>query len=66
MQDAVDEVADQLRLHRQVHDDLGGRYLVQFDAQRLVEGDAFEHLAYRLGLLGEQGVVVVHGRRSCG
>jgi len=60
----MDEVADQLGLHWQVHHHPRRGYLIELDAQGLVEGDALEHLAYRLGLLGEQRIVMVHGRHS--
>jgi len=65
VQDAVHEVAHQLILHRQVHDHPLGGYFVQLDPQHEVEGNALEHLAYGLGMLSEQCVIVVHGLRSC-
>ncbi len=48
VEDAVDEVADQLRLHRQVHGDALGAQFIELDTEHLVEGDALEEQADRL------------------
>ena len=64
MQDAVDEVADQFGLHRQVHGHPLGAQLIELDAEHLIEGNALEETGHRLLQVGAEDEGLGHGRGS--
>ena len=62
MQDAVNEVADQLGLHRQVHGHALGAQFIQFDTKHLIERNALKEVTdCLLQFGGELERWVAHG-----